>query len=315
MIFIMCAKNTAVDLGEMVRIEDLRIVWKDEAKNFTPWLAEIENLKILGKAIGIELEDPETESSVGSFNVDIVAKEAGSNRTVVIENQLGRTDHDHLGKIITYASGKDADVVIWIVGEVRDEHRQAVEWLNQRTNDSVGFFLVEMELWKIDSSRIAPRFSVVESPNTWARIMKKQEGLSGTKLLQYEYWSSFRESAADDKKFESFRLQGALPRNYYDLHMNHSTCIIELKAKAKENVIQASFYIVGDLDTFNALQEKRDIIEQKMGCKLEWHAAQANSYIYLQTKGDMSNRADWARQFAWLRQQALKLRAVIRPMV
>ena len=115
-------------LGTLKEIQDLRTAWPHEAKDFTPWLAS--NIALLGEAIGIDIEVQETESSVGDFSVDIYAEDADTGKTIVIENQLGDTDHDHLGKLITYASGKGADLVIWVVKHAREEHRSAIEWLN-----------------------------------------------------------------------------------------------------------------------------------------------------------------------------------------
>lgn len=145
---------TEYNLDELKQVQ-LRDIWHHEALNFTKWLAEEPSLKLLSAAVGIELELIETESSVGAFSVDIYAQEAGTGRKVVIENQLAPTDHDHLGKVITYAAGKGAEVVIWVVEQARDEHRQAIEWLNQHTDSDFGFFLVEVELWKIGNSRAA----------------------------------------------------------------------------------------------------------------------------------------------------------------
>ena len=119
-----------MELGKMKRIHDLRTVWPHEANDFTKWLAEDANLEELGNAVGIDIDLEERESSVGSFSVDLYATESGSGRKIIIENQLEDTNHDHLGKLITYASGKGAEVVIWIVKRARDEHRQAIEWLN-----------------------------------------------------------------------------------------------------------------------------------------------------------------------------------------
>lgn len=118
------------NLARLEKVPDLRVVWKNEALNFTRWLAEEENLALLGETIGADLELIETESSIGSFSVDIFANDISSNRKVVIENQLEASDHDHLGKTITYASGKDAQTIVWIVSRARDEHAQAISWLN-----------------------------------------------------------------------------------------------------------------------------------------------------------------------------------------
>lgn len=139
-------------LGKMERINDLRSIWPHEAYDFSKWLSQEENLAMLSDSVGIDVALEELESPVGDFSVDLYAYEEGTNRRIVIENQLEDTNHDHLGKIITYASGKDAEVVIWIVKRARDEHKQAIEWLNQHTDENIGFFLLEIELWKINDS-------------------------------------------------------------------------------------------------------------------------------------------------------------------
>ena len=160
-----------INLGTLKEITDLRSIWPHEALNFTPWVAE--NVELLADAVGFDITVDETESSVGDFNVDIYASETGTDRKIIIENQLEDTDHDHLGKLITYASGKDADVVIWVVKHAREEHKAAVEWLNNHTDDKIGFFLCEIKLFQIGDSDIAPSFTVVERPNDWTKEIKK----------------------------------------------------------------------------------------------------------------------------------------------
>ena len=177
-------------LGKIKRINDLRSVWQHETKDFSKWLAQECNLQQLSDAIGIDIVLEECESSVGSFNVDLYAIEEGTERRIIIENQLEDTNHDHLGKLITYASGKGAEVIVWIVKRARDEHRQAIEWLNQNTGVKIGFFLVEIELWQIDDSAIAPQFNVVERPNDWAKQMNNVASLSETKQLQLNFWQA-----------------------------------------------------------------------------------------------------------------------------
>ena len=130
-------------------------VWPHEALDFTPWLAEDDNLALLADAVGLEITLDETESSVGDFNVDIYATETGTDRKIIIENQLEDTNHDHLGKLITYASGKSADIIIWVVKRTREEHRAAIEWLNNHTDENIAFFLVEIKLYQIGNSDVA----------------------------------------------------------------------------------------------------------------------------------------------------------------
>ena len=188
------------DLGKIETVE-LRKIWPHEALDFTKWLAEDENLQLLGDTIGTELELIEVESSVGSFNVDIFANEVGTSRKVIIENQLEDTNHDHLGKIITYASGKDAEIIVWIVARARDEHRQAIEWLNQHTDNNFGFFLIEIQLWKIGDSKAAPRFHIIEQPNEWTKMVKLSAELTETERAKLSYWTQYNEIAKCNPEF------------------------------------------------------------------------------------------------------------------
>ena len=221
-------------LGKMIRITDLRSVWPHEANDFTKWLAQDENLTLLGDAIDIELELEERESSVGSFSVDIFAKEVGTNRRVIIENQLEDTNHDHLGKLITYASGKGAEVIVWVVKRARDEHRQAIEWLNQHTDSNIGFFLLEIELWQIGDSEKAPRFNIVEKPNDWTKTMKSIEGLSNTDLLKLEFWTGFNDAMSNNNEFtRNFHARKASPQHWYDLSIGSSAYHVGLTSTLK----------------------------------------------------------------------------------
>ena len=178
-----------MNLGTLKEITNLRDVWPHEALNFTPWVAE--NVDLLGEAVGLEITVDETESSVGDFNVDIYASETGTDRKIIIENQLEDTDHDHLGKIITYASGKGADVIIWVVKHAREEHKAAIEWLNNHTDDRIGFFLCEIKLFQIGDSDIAPSFTVIEKPNDWSKEIKKTENNSPRHHKRLAYWTAF----------------------------------------------------------------------------------------------------------------------------
>ena len=165
-----------VDLGTIERV-DLRQVWPHEAQDFTPWLAE--NLDVLGEALGLDLEFQEQEARVGPFFLDVLAYDRGNDRPVIIENQLEATNHTHLGQLLTYAEGYDAGVVISLTGDFQDEHRAALDWLNQRTGEGTEFFGVAMEAWKIDVSRAAPHFRIVAAPNTWSKSSAKGKTIRG----------------------------------------------------------------------------------------------------------------------------------------
>ena len=233
------------NLDQLNRI-DLRKVWPNEARDFTKWLSVESNLNMLGNAIGIELELVETESSVGSFNVDIYAQESGTGRKVVIENQLEDTNHDHLGKVITYAAGKGAEVVIWVVARARDEHRQAIEWLNQHTDSSFGFFLVEIELWSIGDSLPAPRFNVVEQPNEWTKTIKLSECLSETERTKLSYWTKYREVAQASFEFlKVFNPQKPSKDHWTTLRCGTSSYHIALLVDTQRGCIGIEFFRQG----------------------------------------------------------------------
>ena len=159
---------TTPNLGRIELVQNLRETWPNEAQHFTPWLAK--NLEQLGDALGMDLELQETEAAVGGYSLDVLATDLNDDRTVIIENQLEATNHTHLGQLLTYAAGYDANVIVWLTREFRDEHRAALEWLNQRTDEQTQFFGVVVELWRIGDSPLAPHFKVVASPNDWRKM-------------------------------------------------------------------------------------------------------------------------------------------------
>jgi len=276
-----------VQLDKLTQVTDLREIWKHEAKDFSKWLAEEENLRQLSDALGIDLVLSELESAVGSFSVDLFATEEGTGRKVVIENQMEDTDHDHLGKIITYASGKGADVIVWIVKRARDEHRQAVEWLNTKTDEDVGFFLVEIELWKIGDSLPAPRFNVVERPNDWAKAMKIVEGLSETQRTQLEFWQAFADYAFDKQEFtSSFRRRKAHAQNAYDLSLGSSDYVLSLTVNIRDSRVDVSVYINDNKELYTKLLDQREAITQFMDMPLEWREARKDCRIYASASYD-----------------------------
>jgi hypothetical protein len=161
-------------VAKLTRVQ-LREIWGDEARNFTPWLATDEALNLLGEVIGRELELIDTEVAVGPYSADILAKAAGQeDHKVVIENQLGKTDHDHLGKMITYAAGLGAKTLIWISDRFCDEHRAALDWLNQNTGEKLDFYGLEIRAFSIDGSRPAPQFSAISIPNSATKAAREE---------------------------------------------------------------------------------------------------------------------------------------------
>ena len=296
-------------LGKIKQITDLRSVWQHEALNFSKWLAQDENLAQLSEAIGIDIILEELESSVGNFNVDLFAIEEGTDRKIIIENQLEDTNHDHLGKIITYASGKGAEVIVWIVKRARDEHRQAIEWLNQNTGVKIGFFLVEIELWQIDDSAIAPKFNVVERPNDWAKQMKNVDNLSDTKQLQQNFWLSLSETIKSSYAKE-FSPRKAQPQHWYDLSVGSSSYHIGLTVNTQKKRLGAEIYIPDDKEKFAMFKEHANEIEQLVGSKVEWREATKATRIITLHSYDICNESNWSQAIEWLLNKAIVFKQI-----
>ena len=256
-----------MELGKLEKIE-LREVWRHEALDFTRWLAKKENIAILSKEIGIDIEVIETEMSVGRYNVDIYARDIESNKKIVIENQLENTNHDHLGKMLVYAAGLDADIAIWIVKDVNEEHRQAVEWLNDNSFEKINIFLVKVELWQIDNSPIAPKFQVICEPNNWAKVLKQQskDNITDLELRQMEYWQGFVDYAkSKDKTYIS---QRPSIYNWYVIRIGSTDYKIKLVHSVNSDIMRCQLEIFND-SIYKKLEQYRTEIDNKIN-GLEW---------------------------------------------
>ena len=288
-------------LGKLEKIKDLRSVWKHEATDFTTWLSDEENLNTLGEEIGIDLELLSTEAKTGSFSTDILAVEANTNNKIIIENQLEATDHDHLGKIITYASGHDAKTIIWIVKEAREEHRQAIDWLNEHTDEEINIFLCKIELWKIGDSEIAPKFQIVSSPNNWSKTVKRSldNEMSATALLQYDYWTKVKEEI--DNNYPMFNSRKPIGQHWYDIAIGSSLANISLHIIARRNEIKVVLWISDSKELFDYLYNIKDEIESQLGYELEWISSENNksSSIVIVKNTDVHDDSKWDENIKW----------------
>jgi hypothetical protein len=257
-------------LGKLKKV-DLRAVWEHEALSFTRWLAKEENLELLGEELGISIKLLKTEANVGGFNVDILAEEEGSDRKIIIENQLEVTNHDHLGKLITYASGVNAGVIIWIFKDIRDEHRRAIDWLNEHTDENIDFFAVKMEAWQIGDSLPAPKFQIISNPNNWAKIAKtktEESRLTDTKLYQLDLWNNFKKYASE--RSLGLNLTKTGPQHWYSFSMGSSICHLALTVNTRSKELGCELYIPDDKELFDFLFAKKSEIEKDLNLKLEW---------------------------------------------
>jgi len=301
-------KKTLSKLGKI----ELRDVWGHEAIDFTSWLAQEENLDVLSEEIGVTIKLIKTEAYVGKFNVDILAEEEASNRKIIIENQLEDTNHDHLGKIITYASGYDAEIIIWIVKDVREEHQKAIEWLNEHTDENIGFFLLKIELWQIDGSNPAPKFESMVSPNEWAKTIKTTQStgvLTNTKLQQLEFWKAFKSFVQNTDK--RIRLQTPRPQHWYDVSIGSSEAHLSLTVNTRDNLITCDLYISNNKELYTFLNTKKDLIESEIGESVKWWIARKASGIRI--KKEVTNVFDQDRSeeyFTWLYEKTILVQKV-----
>ena len=189
-------------LERLERVRDLRSVWPTEAADFTPWLASDANIGLLSDALGVELEVVQAEAAVGPYRADIHCRDVLTEASVLVENQLEKTDHTHLGQLFTYAAGLDAVTVVWIAQRFTEEHRAALDWLNRITHADFRFFGIEVELWRIGDSALAPKFNLVAKPNDWAKTIREtaaaeQPERSASRTLYSEYWQGLTDLILD----------------------------------------------------------------------------------------------------------------------
>lgn len=300
-----------MNLGKLEKIKDLRKVWPHEATDFTPWLAQEDNISLLSDAVGIDISVDETESNVGSFNVDIYATETDTGNKIIVENQLEDTNHDHLGKIITYASGKDAKFVIWIVKKAREEHRHAIEWLNNHTDNDIAFFLIEIELWTINGSDPAVKFNVVEKPNDWAKEIKKVDStLNDTEKLKLDYWTSFADYAFADAAFSKvFKRRKPSTDHWYSVSMGSSEYHMSFLMNTQKNILAVEIGIHDNKELFHEFYAEKDKIEAKAGVTLDWRELPERkaSRILYETNVDFKDKDSWNKQFDWIMEYGVKI--------
>ena len=316
--------TNVVDLGRLEKIS-LRQAWPDEAQNFTPWLAEDANLVLLGETLGIQMQVEAVEKLVGPFAADILAKELGSDRWVLIENQIEPTDHRHLGQLITYAAGLDARTIIWIAESFREEHRAAIDFLNRATTEEFAFFGIQVELYRIGNSAPAPRFSLVAKPNNWSKQAQaaKQiaEGeLSPTQILNREFWSQLITNAATVYPPLAVRTPYRSSWQAAERLFSNSQLYVDANtAFTATNRLRVEVYLGGRLAkaTFRHLETLKDTLESSFGAPFEWEelpqGQDSRIAVYMPGQQKRDNRPNWPAQQTWILENLPKLAAVFRP--
>lgn len=308
-----------ISFGQLEKV-DLRKAWKDEAGDFTPWLAEEDNLKLLGDAIGIELELDSVEKMVGTFYADILCKNIVDGSWVLIENQLEKTDHKHFGQLLTYAFGLNANTIIWIAKRFTNEHRAALDRLNDITDDEFRCFGIEIELCRIGDSDIAPLFNIVAKPNVWTKSVKRGTGeVSDIGKAQLEFWTAFGDYL--DTNNSRFNCNNPRP-----------------KVSMRHHIAVGGFYLITGASTYNSvsdvdepvirvdltmsssnskkyyamLEEQREEIEKEYGDGLIWVCKEGvkKRRVFVQKPSDFFNSVLWPEQHQWLEENLTKFTKV-----
>jgi hypothetical protein len=311
------------NLGRLEKV-DLRQIWQTEGQDFTPWLAREENLEMLGEVIGMELELEAQEKDVGPFRADILCKNTSDESLILIENQLERTDHKHLGQLLTYAAGLQSVVIVWVASKFTEEHRKALDWLNDITDERFSFFGLEVELWKIGNSPAAPKFNIISQPNNWSKTVARaakdldSQETSETKGLQYRYWQNFISYLENSSS--KLRPQAPSPKHWLTFSIGRSGFHVNALLNTVANRIGVELVIAdkdGEKSFYHLLVNDKEVIEKEMGSALEWreNPEKNRSSILLFFNANPAEEPNWNLQHDWLRNALEKFDTVFRQRI
>ncbi len=306
-----------MELG-ILKTVPARQKWTNEARDFTPWLAQ--NIKSLNEALGLELEVENIEVQCGPYSADILAKDTGTDKYVIIENQLEKTNHDHLGKAITYASVLDASIIVWVATDFTEEHKKALDWLNDHTSDEISFYGVQVELWQIDNGNPALRFNIISKPNEAVRQAarsKTADELSDSKKIQFDFWNKFKDKLAKTKRVPS--LQTPRPQYWFAISLGKSNIHLSNTCNTDENTVGIRVYIGNKIaDTMLPfLESKKTEIENAIGQPLVWNPNPDNrdKVIILLHPTDFSDLQKVDEALEWLVNYTIKFRDTFSKLV
>lgn len=296
-----------IKLGKVERA-DLRTAWPNEASHFTPWLASEEGLELLQDTLDMDLEVEATEKFVGPFKADILAKRTDTtdDHWVLIENQLAKTDHRHLGQLLTYAAGLDAATIVWVAESFCEEHRAALDWLNAITSEKFEFFGLEIELLRIGNSDFAPQFNVVAEPNEWAREVTQGAAatqVSDLKEQQQRFWETLKAKLTEAKS--KIRSRKVRPQHWADYSIGTTDTWLTATINSQKKLLSVEFNFRGPPGKlwFDHLTTLRPEVDAAIGQGLSWqrldNRSQSRIALYL-NNSDPTDESLWPQQQAWL---------------
>ena len=303
---------------------NLSEVWETEPQHFTPWLAQEENLTLLGETLGMDLELEAQEKNVGGFRADLLCKNTVDNSWVLIENQLEATDHRHVGQLLTYAAGLDAHTIIWIAKTFRQEYRAMLDWQNRITDERYRFFGVEVKIWQIEDSARAVQFDVVSSPNDWSRGVSRDtrraasQELSETEQRQMRYWTGLQEYIVE--KGSSVSFPSPRPSRYLDLSIGRTNFGLMIWQTPTRSEIGIWLNIYGENRAayFRLLEEEQADIHTEMGGELQWielSGKQRNRICLHKEDTDPQDESNWPQQFEWFTTKLERFHQVFRERI
>ncbi len=307
--------------GRLTRV-DLRSAWRNEASHFTPWLAQPENLALLAATMGLSADSLELqaqEQAVGPFRADILCRNNDDHSLVLIENQLERTDHLHLGQLLTYAAGLKAVTLVWIAERFTEEHRAALDWLNDITDERFHIFGFEIELWRIGDSPPAPKFNVVVQPNEWTRNVQKvsQAGSASTRVgqMQVAYRAAFGEYLREQRS--SFKPPSVYPINWASWGLGRGGVTLQAFFNAGQVGVGVEINSREHPTWFSKLAAQRPAIERQTGFALEWDEKPGNKFSAVRCwrSIDMHNEANWPQAHEWLLSRLTAMKTAFVPLV
>lgn len=308
------------DLSKLVRVP-LREAWRHEAGDFTPWLAQPDNLNMLADTLGLsELVYVASEHWVGDFKLDILCTDGDDQ--VIVENQLEETNHKHLGQILAYAAGVGAKKVIWVAESFRPEHASALEFLNENTTEELAFFGVQIELWRIGDSPLAPKFEVVVKPNDWAKSGRVQaraaSDASPIKQLQQKFWAALIDKLA--KTAPHIRPQKPRPQHWLNNSIGRSGFGLNITANTRDERLGVELWMLGPeaKTRFASLSEQRKEIEDKLGFALDWQElpdSMASRIASWYPDASIEDQSRWEEYLNWIAQRLVKMDQVLRPII
>jgi len=293
-----------MEIGKIREVQ-LQEVWVHEAQQFTPWLAA--NPDALGEALGLDLVFEGTEVPVGDFSLDLYGRDLRSGKQVIVENQLNQTDHTHLGQLLTYAAGLKPQIIVWVAKRFRDEHKAALEWLNNVTHSETLFFGVVIKAIRIGDSPAAPMMEVVVQPNTWSKALSDSSSLNSFSEKRLTYQTFWQEllvlltQANPELQNKSAQPQGWLPTSTGVANVNLSL-VFTSKGLRVEYYFESPEAEVNKA-RFGAAYAMKEEFEKATGRIVDWELLETKKACRISSSGidgaDVMNMDDWPIYRDW----------------